>query len=213
VSERINRLLQTNFHSRKEDGYIIIAAILILALLTIICVSALRMSTTEMKIATNELLYERAFFAAEAGLQHLTELLRLQFVNRNSAILSTGGTPTWSFALQDAEDSDEDAVGDFDGGVTLINRTIDGIALQVRIWNNDDGGSPTNDTDGLIWVHSEAGGPRGASCRIEMLLEGTTSGAAISDYSAQQGAGPGKNFVSSDANAMTNFTQTSLNAQ
>jgi type IV pilus assembly protein PilX len=203
VSERINRLLQTNFHSRKEDGYIIIAAILILALLTIICVSALRMSTTEMKIATNELLYERAFYAAEAGLQHLTELLRFQFVDRNSAILSAGGTPTWSFALQDA----------VDGSVPVIDRQLDGIDLQVRIWNNDDGGSPTNDTDGLIWVRSEAEGPRGASCRIEMLLEGTTSGAAISGYSAQQGAGPGKNFVSSDADAMTDFNQTSLNAQ
>jgi type IV pilus assembly protein PilX len=203
VAERINRLLQTNFHSRKEDGYIIIAAILILALLTIICVSALRMSTTEMKIATNELLYERAFYAAEAGLQHLTELLRFQFVDRNSAILSAGGTPTWSFALQDA----------VDGSVPVIDRQLDGIDLQVRIWNNDDGGSPTNDTDGLIWVRSEAEGPRGASCRIEMLLEGTTSGAAISGYSAQQGAGPGKNFVSSDADAMTDFNQTSLNAQ
>jgi type IV pilus assembly protein PilX len=203
VAERINRLLQTNFHSRKEDGYIIIAAILILALLTIICVSALRMSTTEMKIATNELLYERAFYAAEAGLQHLTELLRFQFVDRNSAILSAGGTPTWSFALQDA----------VDGSVPVIDRQLDGIDLQVRIWNNDDGGSPTNDTDGLIWVHSEAKGPRGALCRIEMLLEGTISSAAISDYSAQQGAGPGKNFVSSDADAMTDFNQTSLNAQ
>ena len=206
-------MLQTNFHSRKEDGYIIIAAIMILALLTIICVSALRMSTTEIKIATNELLYERTFYAAEAGLQHLTELLRLQFVDRNSAILSAGGTPTWSFALQGAGDSDNDTVGDFDGSVTVIDRQLDGIDLLVRIWNNDDSGDYENDTDGLIWVRSEAGGPRGASCRIEMLLEGTFNGAAISDYIAQQGAGPGKNFVSSDANTMTDFTQTSLNAQ
>lgn len=206
-------MLQTDFHSRKEDGYIIIAAIMILALLTIICVSALRMSTTEIKIATNELLYERAFYAAEAGLQHLTELLRRQFENRYSAILSTGGTPTWSFALQGADDSDNDVVGDFNGSVIVIDRQLDGIDLQVRIWNNDDSGDYENDTDGLIWVHSEARGPRGALCRIEMLLEGTISSPAISDYSAQQGAGPGKNFVSSDADAMTDFTQTSLNAQ
>jgi hypothetical protein len=90
---------------------------------------------------------------------------------------------------------------------------LDAIGLQVRIWNNDDGGGPTNDTDSLIYVHSEAGGSRGALCRIEMLLEGTISGEAISDYSAQAGAGPGKNFVSSDADVITDFTQTSLNAK
>ena len=206
-------MLHTTIPVTKEDGYIILAAVLILALLTIICASALNMSTTEMKIATNELLYERAFYTAEAGLQHLTELLRLQYINRNSAILSAGGTPNLSFALQGALDSDEDGVGDLDGSVTLLDRKLDAIDLQVRIWNNDDGGGPANDTDGLIYVHSEAGGPRGALCHIEMLLEGTISGEAIRDYSAQAGAGPGKNFVSSDADVITDFTQTSLNAK
>ncbi len=203
-------MLQTIIHSRKEDGYIIIASILILALLTIICVSAMKMSTTEMKIATNELLYERAFYTAEGGLRHLTERLRLQYVKRNRAILSAGGTPNWSFALQGAVDSDADGVGDFDGSVTMLDKKLDEIDLKVRIWNNDDGGGPANDKDGLIYVHSDAGGPRRALCRIEMLLEGTISGEAVSDYSAQAGAG--KNFVSSDANVMTDFTQTGLNA-
>jgi hypothetical protein len=205
-------MLHTAIPGTQEDGYIILSAVLILALLTIICASALKMSTTEMKIATNELLYERAFYTAEAGLQHSTELLRLQYVKRNRAILSAGGTPNLSFALQDAFDSDEDGAGDLDGSVTLLDRKLDAIGLQVRIWNNDDGGGPTNDTDGLIYVRSEAGGPRGALCRIEMLLEGSISGEAISDYSAQGGAGPGKNFVSSDADMITDFTQTSLNA-
>ena len=201
------------FYRRKEDGYIIIIAILILALLTIICVSALNMSTTEMKIATNELRYERTFYAAESGLQHVTELLRFQYVNRNSAILSAGGTPSWSFALQGAQDSDGDGAGDFNGSVTVIDRMLGNIELQVRIWNNDDGGSEVNDTDGMIYVHSRAEGPSGSLCRIQMLLEGAMSGETISDYSAQQGAGPGKNFVSSDAEEIEDFSQTSLAAQ
>lgn len=205
-------MLHTTIPGTKEDGYIILAAVLILALLTIICGSALKVSTTEMKIATNELLYERAFYTADAGLQHSTELLRLQYANRNRAILSAGGTPNLSFALQGALDSNEDGVGDLEGSVTLLDRKLDAIGLQVRIWNNDDDGGPANDTDNLIYVKSEAGGPRGTLCRIEMLLEGTISGEAISDYSAQAGAGPGKNFVSSDVNVITDFTQTSLNA-
>jgi hypothetical protein len=206
-------MLRASFHRRNEDGYIIVSAVLILALLTIICVSALNMSTTEIKIATNELLYERAFYAAESGLQHLRELLRTQYVNSNSAILSAGGDPNWSFALQGAVDSDADGVGDPAGSVTIIQRNVDNISLQVRVWNNDDGGSPTNDTDGLIYVLSEARGPRRTLCRIEMLLEGKISGENLSNYVAQEGAGPGKNFVSSDAEAITDFRQTSLSAQ
>ena len=198
---------------KNEEGYIIIAALLILALLTIISVSAINMSTTESKIATNELLYEKAFYAAEAGLQHLTALLRIQYITGNSANLSSGGTPNWSFALLGAVDSDEDGIGDFAGSVEKLNRKLDNIAIHVRVWNNDDGGGPINDTDGLIFARSEAKGPRGAYCRFEILLEGDMSGVAFSNYGAQAGAEPGKNSISGDADVMTDFTMTDLTAQ
>jgi len=200
-------------HKRNENGYIIIAALLILALLTIISVSAINMSTTELKIATNELLYEKAFYAAEAGLQHLTELLIIQYITGNSANLSSGSTPNWNFALLGAVDGDEDGIADFAGSVEALNTKLDNIGIQVRLWNNDDGGGPVNDTDGLIYARSEAIGPRGARCRIEILLEGDMSGVALSNYSAQAGAGAGKNFVSSDADVMTDFTMTDLAVQ
>ena len=212
ATERVKRMLHAPFPGTKKDGYILLSALLILALMTIVCVSGLSVSTTEMKIATNELLYEKAFYTAEAGMRHSTETLRLQFVNNNSAVLSAGSTPNFSFALQDAFDSDQDGAGDLEGSVTLLDYRLDAIDLRVRIWNNDDGGGPKNDTDGLVYIQSEAGGQRGALCRIEMLLKGTISGEAFSDYSAQTGAGPGKNFVSSDAEVITDFTQTSLNA-
>jgi len=195
---------------KNEGGYIIIAALLILALLTIISVSAINMSTTELKIATNELLYEKAFYAAEAGLQHLTELFRIQYITGNSVNLSSGGTPNWSFALLGAVDSDKDGIGDFAGSVEALNSKLDNIDIHVRVWNNDDGGGPVNDTDGLIYARSKAEGPRGAQCRIEILLGGDMSGVAVSNYSAQAGGGAGKNFVSSDADVMTDFTMTDL---
>ena len=195
---------------KNENGYIIIVALLILALLTVISVSAINMSMTESKIATNELLYEKAFYAAETGLQHVTELLRSQYLAGNSAILAASGTPNWNFALAGAVDSNGDGIGDFGESIQVLNRKFDNIDIQVWIWNNDDGGGPVNDTDGLIYARSVAEGPRGAICRVEMLLDGAMSGVAISDYSAQAGAGPGKNFVSSDAGAMTNFDTTGL---
>ena len=95
----------------------------------------------------------------------------------------------------------------------MLNRQLDNINIQVWIWNNDDrpsDGAFNNDTDGLIYARSVAEGPRGAICRVEMLLDGAMSDVAISGYSAQAGAGPGKNFVSSDAGAMTNFDMTGL---
>ena len=198
---------------KNEKGYIIIAALLILALLTIISVSAINMSTTELKISTNELLYEKAFYAAEAGLQHVTELLRSQYLTGNSAILATSGPPNWNFALLGAVDNNSDGLGDFAESIQVLNRQLDNINIQVWIWNNDDrpsGGAFNNDTDGLIYARSVAEGPRGAICRVEMLLDGAMSDVAISGYSAQAGAGPGKNFVSNDARAMTNFDMTGL---
>jgi len=200
----------TKIHRNNQDGYVIIAALLMLTLLTIISVSAIDMSTTELKIATNELLYEKTFYAAESGLQHLTELLRVQYYKGNSANLSSGGTPNWSFALQGAVDSDEDGIGDFVGSVSLLNRKLDNIDIQVRVWNNDDGGGPINDIDGLIYARSVAEGPRRTRCRIDILLKGRMSGAAISNYSAQAGGGADKSFVSSDADVMTDFTMTNL---
>jgi hypothetical protein len=195
---------------KNENGYIIIVALLILALLTIISVSAINMSMTESKIATNELLYEKAFYAAEAGLQHVTEDLRSRYLSGNSAILAASGTPSWNFALAGAVDSNEDGIGDFAGSIDVLNRQLDNVNIQVRIWNNNDGGAYDNDTDGLIYARSIATGPRGAICRVEMLLDDGTMGGAISGYSAQAGAGPGKNFVSGDAGAMTNFDTTGL---
>ncbi len=211
-SERIEPMFQIIASGTRQEGYVIIAAVLILALLTIICTSAANMSTTEMNIATNELLYERAFYAAEAGVQQLTEILGAQYLTQNKAILSTGGTPNWSFALRGAVDSDKDGVGDFKGSVRLLETRFDEVDIQVRIWNNHDGGGPANDTDGLIYIHSTAGGPRGALCRIRVMLAGRIAGEAASDYSAQAGAGPGNSFVSSDADVMTDFKQTGLNA-
>ena len=200
-------MLQSQWLKKDENGYIIIAALLVLALLTVISVSAINMSTTESKISANELLYEKTFYAAEAGLQHLIALLRTQYISGNQAILAINGDPNWSFALQGASDTN------FAGGVEQINRTLDQINIQVRIWNNNDGGGPVTDTDGLIYARSVAEGPRGAVCRVEMLLGGELGeGELVSDYTTQEGAGPGKTYVSSDTEAMVDFSETGLTA-
>ncbi|MCP4690814.1 MAG: hypothetical protein GY859_22365 [Desulfobacterales bacterium] len=58
-----------------ERGYVMIVALLILALLTIIGVSSRKNSTTELMIATNEQTHKITFFEAEGGTELASELL------------------------------------------------------------------------------------------------------------------------------------------
>ena len=194
-----------------ENGSVIVAAIMFLVLLTIIGIAATNMSSTESSISTNSLLYERSFYAAEAGLEQSKESLKLQFVKFNDLIIRAGGTGDWDFALNGsldgktaAGDTDMDGKGSYADGVTWIsNASLDSENYTVTIWNNDDGGSEINDTDGLIFVRSDASGPRGERCSIEVLLLGTAIGGPVSGYMAQEGTGSGKTFTSDDADAMT----------
>ena len=195
-----------------EKGSVIVAAIMILMLLTIIGIAATNMSSTESSISTNSLLYEKSFYTAEAGLEQSKESLKLQFVTFNDLIIRAGGTGDWDFALNgsldgkaSAADNDSDGKGSYtDGFVTWIsNADLDGENYTVTIWNNDDGGSEVDDTDGLIFVRTDASGPRGERCSIEVLLLGTAVGGPVSGYIAQEGTGSGKTFTSDDAEAMT----------
>ena len=194
-----------------EKGSVIVAAIMILVALTIIGIAAVNMSSTESSISTNSLLYERAFYTAEAGLEQSKESLKLQFVKFNDLIIRAGGTGDWDFALNGsldgktaAADTDMDGKGSYADGVPWIsNANLDGEDYTVTIWNNDDGGSEIDDTDGLIFVRTDAAGPRGERCSIEVLLLGTAIGGPVSGYMAQEGTGSGKTFTSDDADAMT----------
>ncbi|UCD80129.1 MAG: pilus assembly PilX N-terminal domain-containing protein [Desulfobacterales bacterium] len=205
---------KTNSIGYNERGSIAVVALAMLTILTIISFSASNTATTEMHLSTNTLLYERAFYAAESGMEHAVGLLRIPFIQQNNVSLATGSIPDWDFALVGATDSFPtdadgnpvpDGVGDFEGGVTWLASEIDGISYSVTLWNNNDGGSPTDDTDGIIFARSVAVGPRGAVCRIETMLNGNATGQAITGYTAQEGAGSGKSYTSNDSEAMSDF--------
>lgn len=212
-----------------ENGSVLVAALMVLVLLTIVGISAMNNSTTESALATNTLLYERAFYAAEAGFEHAKGVLKVPYNEQNQANIAVGNPGSWSFALdgsgviqgmpaaQDCEPLDAggncsggDAVGDFAGGVVLLNSDLGGISYTVTIWNNDDrasGGTPTTDTDGKMMIRTVATGPRGAICAIESLIEGTTDSGGMSGYKAQAGAGAGKSYRNNDLESITDFSQ------
>ncbi len=212
--------LSETLHNQR--GMALVIALILLCVLTIIGVAATNTSVLEFLISGAEKEKQEAFYAAEAGIEHMRAILKSLFVKRNAARMAAGGTPDWDFALNGSEaginaahDTDDppdqpaDGIGDYDGGAVWIsNGTIGGnYTYSVRVWNNSDSGSPTNDADGLIYVRSDASGQRGGSKSIEIVLQGGVSGGeAIIGYTAQAGAGPGKAFRATDLEAITDFS-------
>jgi Tfp pilus assembly protein PilX len=179
-----------------QRGFAIFGAVLILALVTIIGVAAISTSTSERRTAANFMLYERVFYSAEAGLEHVKEAFKNTLrTPANVAVMAITGRPDWSFALSGATNTT------FAGGVTWIaDQPIDGNSYTITVWDNNDGdGDPAHDSDGLIFIRSDAVGPQNSSCSIETLVTATATSDPIHGYNAQEGGGSGKNFTSNDA--------------
>jgi Tfp pilus assembly protein PilX len=190
-----------------QCGFAIFGAVLILALVTIIGIAAISTSTSERRTATNFLLYERVFYTAEAGLEHVKEAFKNTL--RTPAYLSVmavTGKPDWNFALNGATLGAPE--------VTWIsNQPIDGNTYTITVWDNDDDADPATDADGLIWIRSDADGPQNSRSSIETLVTATATSDPIHGYNAQEGGGSGKNFTSNDANRIDFATPGVVSAQ
>jgi Tfp pilus assembly protein PilX len=179
-----------------QRGFAIFGAILILALVTVIGVAAIATSTSERRTATNFLLYERVFYTAEAGLEHAKEAFKNTLrTPAQLAVMAATGRPDWNFALVGATVPTP--------VVTWIsNQPIDGNTYTITVWDNNDDADPASDSDGLIWIRSDANGPRNSRCGIATLVTATATSNPIHGYNAQEGGGSGKNFTSNDAGAI-----------
>jgi len=179
-----------------QRGFAIFGAVLILALVTIIGVAAIATSTSERRTATNFLLYERVFYSAEAGLEHVKEAFKNTLrTPAQLSVMAVTGRPNWNFALVGATDTT------YIGGATWItDQAIDANTYTITVWDNDDGdGDPNSDSDGLIWIRSDAAGPQNSTCSVETLVTATATSDPIHGYNAQEGGGSGKNYTSNDA--------------
>ena len=77
MSERIKSMKRRWCHMNNSNGGVTIAALLILAVLTIIGISSISTSNIEVQIATNDKVHKMAFYAADGGTEIGTELLEL----------------------------------------------------------------------------------------------------------------------------------------
>jgi hypothetical protein len=207
---------------KNERGSAIVAALLILAVLTIIGIAAISTSTTERATSTNYLLYERVFFTAEAGLEHAKAALQNQ-LSAQIPLLATGQSPKFTFALTGATGAfplnpNWAQLRQFPPAITgykihfgsaIEDSPLEGYQYTIYIWDNSDESgaqNPTEDLDGTIFMLAQAEGPRNSRCSIFTTLVADADSDPLSGYNAQEGAGPGKGYSSLDKNNVSDFT-------
>ena len=99
-----------------SNGGVTIAALLILAVLTIIGISSISTSNIEVQIATNDKVHKMAFYAADGGTELGTELLELNiacasgFTSDNLSVTDDVTVVDRDFWMQGDEPSRSDSI-------------------------------------------------------------------------------------------------------
>jgi hypothetical protein len=145
--EELLRLLKAN-NSRSalnEDGAILIVALLLIAILSLIGISAGKNVVTDTAIAANHLASVQSFFAAEAGTERAKNECAQRYLtggwsNFNQILLGSDGTAGTS----------DDGILTFGGNVTFHGGTY---AARVVNDNGDVGGS-SSDTNNAVTIIS-----------------------------------------------------------
>lgn len=214
---------------KNERGSAIVAALLILTLLTIIGIAAINSSSVERSTSANYLLYERVFFTAETGLEHAKAALQNKLRDQ-IPLLATGQRPKFSFALSqtpnpatnyfpghsgDPTTADWKKLADFPPtlagyktyfGSAIVNSPLQGYQYTIYIWDNKDDADPAVDSDGTIFMLAQAQGPKNSKCSVFTTLVADSDSNPLSGYNAQEGAGPGKGYSSLDKGGISDFT-------
>jgi len=167
--------MQTHPSSLKnQKGSVIVLAMIILALLTLVGVSAITTSTTEMNIAANDQLSKMVFYTADAGIEVGRQMLNTIKTADPSAWdrLLAGTTFTW-------KDKNGNAVS-----VNNLNQVVDATAnrqvglgtFTLQVSDNDDiDGNLLVDTDDTIILTSTGSSPHAqAQVRVTVRYTGVS---------------------------------------
>jgi hypothetical protein len=166
--------------AKKEEGSVLVVALLILVLLTLIGISATRTGEIEVQISGNEKTYKTAFYAAEAGIEVGRAVLNdLKVADAGSWDNLLSGTQfTWegqnvtSVASGDpAGDMIIDAVIDAGGG-----RNVGEASYNLQVRDNDDlDGNDDVDTDNII-ILTSTGSYGNGQAQIQAIVRYTGGG-------------------------------------
>ena len=175
-----------------QQGSVIIVAVIILVLLSIIGIAATNTSTTEMKITTNSLLHNVAFYTADSGIAAGRAALN------EIKIADAGSWDRLLFNL-DAADEDKKSVkwNGFDCAPNLCwtlndimdaagGRTVGPATFTLAIEDNNDlDGDDEVDSDDTIFLTSTLVAPyRNATATIRTSVQGGGEAYAQEHYNA-----------------------------
>jgi Tfp pilus assembly protein PilX len=97
--------MKINVHN--EDGYMIVAVLMILSILTVIATAGTNNSITEQRSATNEQIHELSFYAADTGRAYVIEHIDLYHENNitvgGSLAFPDNDDPTLTFSMGSLE--------------------------------------------------------------------------------------------------------------
>ncbi|MBF0498138.1 MAG: pilus assembly PilX N-terminal domain-containing protein [Deltaproteobacteria bacterium] len=230
MSQKIKLFL----HQEHHRGAALIIALMIMAVLSLLGAASLTTTNIEVRVAGNDRCAQDAFYAAEAGMQFAIAGLQRQITEVAANFIVTQQSVSWGPALNGqggitpATGLDVTTGGTWLGNTSASQTTpyatkTSGANLKtygvpfpsaaaptawylVTIWNNLDGGTATTDNDKIINVRADALNSCGGKNTIEVALFALPSPQNVTGYTAQAGAGAGKNYNSQDANAITTFT-------
>ncbi len=175
--ERMNPMLKITSILENQQGSMILIAIIILALLTIIGISATNISNTEVMVSTNAMLHNIAFYTADSGIEAgRTALNTIKIADAaNWDKLLRVEEFTWNAVQVDTLDDVLDAEG---------GRTVGQTTFTLTVVDNDDlDGNGQTDTDDTVLLTSTAT-YRNATVTIETIVRGGGEAYAQEHYNA-----------------------------
>jgi hypothetical protein len=175
-----------------QQGSVIIMAVMILALLTVIGISATNTSTTEVQVSTNAVLHNIAFYTADSGIAAGRAALN------NLKIADAG---SWDHLLFNLDAADEDKNSIKWNGVDCVpnlcwtlndildaggGRTVGPATFTLAIEDNIDlDGNDEVDSDDTIFLTSTLVSPyRNATATIRTTVRGGGEAYAQEHYNA-----------------------------
>ncbi|PID73507.1 MAG: hypothetical protein CSB33_03185 [Desulfobacterales bacterium] len=172
-----------------ENGAVLVISMLLLIVLTVIGIAAISTSNLDILLSSIHRQRQSVFYAAEAGLEH-------------GRALMAGNLDNWQTQIAGATANNPVVI------IPTRNFGNEGkFQYTVTLANNNDGGGPANDTDGVFVLQSFATAADGGRATVEIGIGQQASGVntlTVSDQgqSAQYGGGSGKNFNSDDVGAV-----------
>ncbi len=151
-----------------EKGFLLIAALTLMATLTLLGTTAYILSSTDIKIGGNFRNNQMVLQAAMAGAERAREALRVEnLASSNKTSFSDELNSTARKGANGALDGYSAATDD----VPLTTGTINNVTYNAYLSNDSaDGTTNTTDSNGRVMITSVATGPNNAKAQVQIVV-------------------------------------------